>query len=251
MYRIGILFFIAIIIGCGNKQKQQNEFAPSHISEKKYPATDYIGDFFDVKMEKFHLGMPRDSFNLLSLRQGKDSILIGNYMFSYKGRFQNDTLFAFDLVHPYISVIESPKVKPSKEHPFYPDGRDKKLFFSMLDYLESHRGPADKYLTNGIKISRDSCMTAVWNFGKYRIEMRSDREDNDIYEIIGDIEITNAPVFRNEVTQIGVQGFIPIASSSFVTSSSYSVRSMTDIFFPLYGFTYSILYRLSARNFAR
>jgi hypothetical protein len=60
-----------------------------------------------------------------------------------------------------------------------------------------------------------------------------------------------APVFRNEVTQIGVQGFIPIASSSFVTSSSYSVRSMTDIFFPLYGFTYSILYRLSARNFAR
>ena len=60
-----------------------------------------------------------------------------------------------------------------------------------------------------------------------------------------------SPVFRNEVTQIGVQGFIPIASSSFVTSSSYSVRSMTDIFFPLYGFTYSILYRLSARNFAR
>jgi hypothetical protein len=32
------------------------------------------------------------------------------------------------------------------------------------------------------------------------------------------------------VTQIGGQGFIPIASSSFVTSPSYSVRSMTDIF---------------------
>lgn len=63
--------------------------------------------------------------------------------------------------------------------------------------------------------------------------------------------LADTPVFRNEVTQIGVQGFIPIASSSFVTSSSYSVRSMTDIFFPLYGFTYSILYRLSARNFAR
>ena len=50
----------------------------------------------------------------------------------------------------------------------------------MLDYLESHRGPADKYLTNAIKISRDSCMTAVWDFGKYRIEMRHDSPFNDI-----------------------------------------------------------------------
>ena len=194
MNKIGILFFLAIVVGCHNGQRQHNEFSESrsHACEKLYPATDFIGDVFDIKMEKFHLGMPRDSFNLLSKHQGKDSILIGNYMFSYKGRFQNDTLFAFDLVHPYISVIESPKVKPSREHPFYPDGRDKKLFFLMLDYLESHRGPADKYLTNGIKISRDSCMTAVWDFGKYRIEMRYDSPYNDMYEIIGDIEITNA-----------------------------------------------------------
>jgi hypothetical protein len=194
MRNLCLIFLLPAVMGCGNGQKQKYEFSQSqsHASEKIYPATNYIGDLFDITMEKFHLGMPRDSFNLLSKRQGKDSILIGNYMFSYEGRFQNDTLFEFDLVHPYIGIFESPKVKPSKEHPFYPDGRDKKLFFSMLDYLESHRGPADKYLTNGIKISRDSCMTAIWDFGKYRIEMRHDSPFNDITYIKGDIEWTNA-----------------------------------------------------------
>ena len=192
MYRIGILFFIAIVIGCGNRQRQQNEFAPSHISEKIYPVTDYLGDILGVKIEKFYLGIPRDSFNMLSKRQGTDSIPIENYMFSYEGYFRNDTLYRFNLVHPYIGIYERPKVPPSREHPYFPDGRDKKLFFSILNHLETHCGPADKYLINGIKISRDSCMTAIWDFGKYRIEMRHDSPFNDVSYIKGDVEITNA-----------------------------------------------------------